>query len=76
MLKINKSILIICTISLFLIIGQISASDTDLIEINESDTIDDTINDTIDKSIENPEINSIADSIENESNSIKRFRFN
>ena len=79
MLKINKSILIICTISLFLIIGQISASDTDLIEINESDTInntinntiDNTINNTIDKPIENPEINSIADSIElNESNSI------
>ncbi len=29
--------------SLFLIIGQISASDTDLIEINDSDTIDDKI---------------------------------
>ena len=38
MLKINKSILIICMISLFLIIGQISASDTDLIKINDSDT--------------------------------------
>ena len=39
MLKINKSILIICMISLFLIIGQISASDTDSIEINDTDTI-------------------------------------
>ena len=38
MLKINKSILIICMISLFLIIGQISASDTDSIEINDTDT--------------------------------------
>ena len=38
MLKINKSILIICMISLFLIIGQISASDTDLIKINDSNT--------------------------------------
>ena len=38
MLKINKSILIICMVSLFLIIGQISASDTDLIKINDSDT--------------------------------------
>ena len=38
MLKINKSILIICMISLFLIIGQISASDTDLIKINDSST--------------------------------------
>ena len=38
MLKINKSILIICMISLFLIIGQISASDADLIEINDSST--------------------------------------
>ena len=38
MLKINKSILIICMISLFLIIGQISASDTDSIEINDTNT--------------------------------------
>ena len=38
MLKINKSILIICIVTLFLIIGQISASDTDLIKINNPDT--------------------------------------
>ena len=38
MLKINKSILIICMVSLFLIFLQISASDTDLIKINDSDT--------------------------------------
>jgi len=45
MLKINRSILIICMVSLFLIIGQISASDTDSIindsnEIEQYDTID------------------------------------
>lgn len=38
MLKINKSILIICIVSLFLIIGQISASDTDLMQNNDSNT--------------------------------------
>ena len=38
MLKINKSILIICMISLFLIIGQISASDTDSMIIDDIDT--------------------------------------
>ena len=37
MLKINKSILIICIISLFLIIGQVTASDNDLTEINDLD---------------------------------------
>lgn len=36
MLKINRSILIICIVSLFLIIGQISASDTDSMEINDT----------------------------------------
>lgn len=44
MLKINKSILIICMVSLFLIIGQISASDTDLIKINDSSTSSNSIN--------------------------------
>lgn len=64
MLKISKNILIICIVSLFLIIGQISASDTDLIEMNESDTInyqiDNQMNNQIDKSIDKP----IADSME------------
>ena len=36
MLKLNKSILIICLVSLFLIIGQISASDTDLMETSDT----------------------------------------
>ena len=61
MLKINKSILIICLVSLFLMIGQISASDTDLTEnteITEITGINDTgMNDldlkqTIDSSID------------------------
>ena len=36
MMKINRSILIICIVSLFLIIGQISASDTDSMEITDT----------------------------------------
>ena len=40
MLKINKSILIICMISLFLIIGQISASDTDSMTIEDFNAIE------------------------------------
>ena len=40
MLKINRSILIICMISLFLIIGQISASDTDSMTINDSNAME------------------------------------
>ena len=47
MLKINKSILIICMISLFLIIGQISASDTDPTIISD-DVADSMIIDDID----------------------------
>ena len=47
MLKINKSILIICMISLFLIIGQISASDTDPMAMNDNEA-DSLIIDDID----------------------------
>ena len=36
MLKINKSILIICIVSLFLMMGQISASDADSLEIDDT----------------------------------------
>lgn len=49
MLKINKSILIICMISLFLIIGQISASDTDPMAMHDYDA-DSMIIDDIDTS--------------------------
>ncbi|WP_295622479.1 hypothetical protein [uncultured Methanobrevibacter sp.] len=41
MLKINRSILIICLVSLFLIMGQVTASDNDLIEINDSNASND-----------------------------------
>ena len=61
MLKINRSILIICMVSLFLIIGQISASDTDSI-INDSNGIEQY--DTIDISQETE--NSIEINGENE----------
>ena len=64
MLKINKSILIICIVSLFLIIGQISASDTDLIEINESDTIDNQIDKLIDNQIDDLKELKDSDSID------------
>ena len=75
MLKINKSILIICIISLFLIIGQISASDTDSIKINNSNSIDESIgindSNSIDESIGINDSNSIDESIRiNDSNSI------
>lgn len=58
MLKINKSILIICLVSLFLMMGQISASDTDLTEITEITEINDSgmddlgLKQTIDSSID------------------------
>ena len=56
--------------SLFLIIGQISASDTDLIEINDSDSTDYSIDKPIDKPIEDSmqlnDSDSIDDCIDNE----------
>ena len=62
-MKINKSILIICMISLFLIIGQISASDTDSMSINDMDA-DSMIIDDIDTSEDSMECDLNADSIE------------
>ena len=54
MLKINKSILIICLVSLFLMMGQISASDADSLEID--DTIqNDLILDSSDSSMNTDE---------------------
>lgn len=64
MLKINKSILIICIISLFFIIGQISASDTDSIEINDFDTMNNSIDDTRELNDYNSNDNQIANTIE------------
>ncbi|SFL51343.1 Peptidase C39 family protein [Methanobrevibacter olleyae] len=43
MLKINKKILIICIISLFLIMGQVAASDTNSTEFNDINTNVDSI---------------------------------
>ncbi|MBE6512064.1 MAG: hypothetical protein E7Z75_02780 [Methanobrevibacter olleyae] len=53
MLKINRSILIICIVSLFLIIGQISASDTDSMEINDTINTDLSLEQLNDSNIDN-----------------------
>ena len=57
MFKINKSILIVCIISLFILIGQASATDTGSLELNDLNSYD---------SIENG--NSIANAYSNELN--------
>ncbi|WP_296854739.1 cysteine peptidase family C39 domain-containing protein [uncultured Methanobrevibacter sp.] len=64
MLKINKSILIICLVSLFLIIGQISASDTDLMETSDTGMNDLRINQNTneisdDSNMNHPESNTV-----------------
>ena len=61
MLKKSKSILIICIVSLFLIMGQISASDTDSMIIEDIGTIDDSIecDMTTSQSIELEELESL-----------------
>ena len=68
MLKINKSILIICIVSLFLMMGQISASDADSLEID--DTIqNDPISDLSDSSMNADESNKLEEINEREENS-------
>ncbi|MBO6105928.1 MAG: hypothetical protein J6O99_08520, partial [Methanobrevibacter sp.] len=60
MLKINKSILIICIVSLFLMIGQISASNGDSLEID--DTIqNDLILDSSDSNMNTDESNKLEE---------------
>ena len=64
MLKINRSILIICIVSLFLIIGQISASDTDLMETSDTGMNDLRINQNTneisdDSNMNHPESNTV-----------------
>ena len=64
MLKLNKSILIICLVSLFLIIGQISASDTDLMETSDTGMNDLRINQNTneisdDSNMNHPESNTV-----------------
>ena len=71
MLKINKSILIICLVSLFLIIGQISASDTDLMETNDLDMNDLSINQNTNEGFDNPNMDQSKSNEMNEANSIK-----
>ena len=71
MLKINKSILIICLVSLFLIIGQISASDTDLMETSDPDMNDLSINLNIHEGFDNPNMDQSKSNEMNEANSIK-----
>ena len=71
MLKINKSILIICLVSLFLIIGQISASDTDLMETNDLDMNDLSINLNIHEGLDDQNMDQSKSNEMNEANSIK-----
>lgn len=71
MLKINKSILIICLVSLFLIIGQISASDTDLMEINDSGMNDLSLNHNTTEISDDSNMNPLESNELNEENSIK-----
>jgi len=63
MLKINRSILIICIVSLFLIIGQISASDTDSMKIKDTihnDLSLDHLNDSDMNNLESDEMEKTA----------------
>lgn len=70
MLKINRSILIICIVSLFLIIGQISASDTDSMEINETANNDLILNQLNDSDMNNLESDEMEKTAQTETESI------
>lgn len=70
MLKINRSILIICIVSLFLIIGQISASDTDSIEINDAANNDLILNQLNDSDMNNLESDEMEKTAQMETESI------
>ena len=71
MLKINKSILIICLVSLFLIIGQISASDTDLMETSDPDMNDLSLNHNLTEISDDSNMNQLESNELNDANSIK-----
>ena len=71
MLKLNKSILIICLVSLFLIIGQISASDTDLMETSDADMNDLSINQNTNEGLDDLNMNQLESNELNDANSIK-----
>ena len=70
MLKINRSILIICIVSLFLIIGQISASDTDSIEINDAANNDLILNQLNDSDMNNLESDEMEKTAQTETETI------
>ena len=70
MLKINRSILIICIVSLFLIIGQISASDTDPMEINGTINNDLNLEQLNDSNIDNIESDGLEKTAQTEAETI------
>ena len=70
MLKINRSILIICIVSLFLIIGQISASDTDSMEINGTINNDLSLEQLNDSNIDNIESDGLEKTAQTEAETI------
>ena len=70
MLKINRSILIICIVSLFLIIGQISASDTDSMEINDTIHNDLSLNQLNGSDIDNLESDEMKKTTQTETETI------
>ena len=70
MLKINRSILIICIVSLFLIIGQISASDTDSMEINDATNNDLILNQLNDSDMNNLESDEMEKTAQTETETI------
>ncbi len=70
MLKINRSILIICIVSLFLIIGQISASDTDSMEINDTANNDLILNQLNDSNMNNLESDEMEKTAQTETETI------
>lgn len=69
-MKINRSILIICIVSLFLIIGQISASDTDSIEINDAANNDLILNQLNDSDMDNLESDEMEKTAQTETETI------
>ena len=70
MLKINRSILIICIVSLFLIIGQISASDTDPMDINGTINNDLSLEQLNDSNIDNIESDGLEKTAQTEAETI------
>lgn len=69
-MKINRSILIICIVSLFLIIGQISASDTDPMEINGTINNDLSLEQLNDSNIDNLESDGLEKTVKTEAETI------